>query len=70
MGSTLVEQSGKVINHKDAPILASVLDAGVEYLITWDTKHFHQKAVRDYVPFKIMTPGEFLDDFRRSFSEE
>ena len=65
-----VEQSGKVINHKDAPILAAALEAGVDYLVTWNTRHFHKKAVREYVPFKIVTPGEFLDDFRRSLPEE
>jgi predicted nucleic acid-binding protein len=65
-----VEQAGKVINRKDAPILAAAIEADVDYLITWNTRHFHKKAVRDYVEFKIVTPGEFLDDFRRSLPEE
>lgn len=69
-GLKAVEQATKVINSKDAPILAAALEADVDYLITWNTRHFHKKAVREYVEFKIVTPGEFLDDFRRSLSEE
>jgi predicted nucleic acid-binding protein len=69
-GLKAVEQASKVINRKDAPILAAALEAGVDYLVTWNTRHFHKKAVREYVQFKIVTPGEFLDDFRRSLSEE
>ena len=38
--------------------------------VTWDTRHFHKPLVRESVRFKIMTPGEFLEEFRRSLPDE
>ena len=65
-----VNRAGSVIHHKDAPILAAAMEAHVDYLITWNTRHFRKKAVRAYVHFPILTPGEFLEVFRQSLLEE
>lgn len=65
-----VEQAGEIIHHNDAPILAAAIEAGVDYLVTWNTRHFQKKAVRDYARFPILTPGEFLEAFRQALLEE
>ncbi|MBI5410657.1 MAG: PIN domain-containing protein [Nitrospirae bacterium] len=59
-----VREATKVIHHKDAPILAAALAAHVDYLVSWNTRHFQTSAVRRFVPFPIVTPGEFLQAFR------
>jgi putative PIN family toxin of toxin-antitoxin system len=76
MSPTLVEDptqeevahAVRVIHHKDAPILAAAISAEVDYLITWNTKHFHKLPVARAVRFRIATPGEFLEEFRRLLS--
>ncbi|MCZ6801923.1 MAG: PIN domain-containing protein [Nitrospirae bacterium] len=46
-----VERVARIIHRKDASILAAALEAEVDFLLTWDKKHFHQKAVKGSVPF-------------------
>ena len=58
-----------VIHSNDAPILAAAIAAEADYLVTWNTKHFHQPKVQRAVRFQIVTPGEFLLAFRNSLSE-
>jgi predicted nucleic acid-binding protein len=65
-----VEEAGDVIHHNDAPILAAAIESGADFLITWNTRHFHKKSVRAYAKFPILTPGEFLETFHRSVLEE
>jgi predicted nucleic acid-binding protein len=62
--------AAEVINRKDASILAAARRAGIDYLVTWNTRHFQRKSVRAFVQFRIVTPGEFLEDFRRAISQE
>jgi len=59
-----VERFLKVINYDDAPILASAVSSGADFLITWDRKHFIGKNIRIHSNLKIVTPGEFLKYFR------
>lgn len=63
-------QAERLIHSKDAPILAAAIKGQVDCLITWNTRHFHQSSVIKAVRFKIMTPGEFLEEFRRSLPDE
>ena len=65
-----VDQAGGVIHRNDAPILAAAIEAHVDFLITWNTRHFQTKSVQSYARFPIVTPGEFLERFRRSILEE
>lgn len=65
-----VERFVKIIHDQDAPILASAVRAKVDYLITWNTRHFLKSEVKAAVNFKIMTPGEFLEQFRQFLSEK
>lgn len=59
-----VFRASRVIHHKDAPILAAAIRADVDYLVTWNTRHFHKQSVMKAVRFKIVTPGDFLVEFR------
>ena len=60
-----VQETARVIHPKDAPILAAARLADVDYLVTWNTRHFQTAPVRAFVRFPAMTPGEFLRAFRR-----
>jgi len=64
-----VEAAGTVIHRNDAPILAAAIEADVQYLVTWNTRHFQKKAVREYAPFPVLTSGEFLEEFRQALLE-
>jgi hypothetical protein len=61
-----VGRAAEVIHHKDAPILAAAVEAGVDYLVTWNTRHFGKASARNYAGFPMMTPGEFLTAFRQA----
>lgn len=65
-----ISRTRQVIHHADAPILAAAIGARVDYLITWNTRHFQKKSVRDFVLFPIVTPPEFLAAFRRALLDE
>ncbi len=59
-----VERFLKVINYDDAPVLASAVGSGADFLVTWDRKHFIGKNIHIQSNLKIVTPGEFLKYFR------
>lgn len=49
---------------KDAHVLASAIDANVEFLITRNRKHFmNQKIKKVKLPLIICTPAEFLQKY-------
>ena len=51
----------KVINPKDAPILAVALKSKVDYLVTFNTKDFLLPSVRSFAkPLKICTPRDLI----------
>ena len=54
----------KLINLKDAPILAAAIEAQADFLITLNTKHFMTDQLEGAcLSMKIVTPGEFLQDY-------
>jgi predicted nucleic acid-binding protein len=59
-----IRKYARLINKDDAPILAAAEISGADYLITWDKKHFVTSKVKKNVKVKIVTPGEFLHEFR------
>jgi predicted nucleic acid-binding protein len=59
-----VKKFSSIIHPDDAPILASAVNSGVDYLVTWDRKHFIGKNISIRSNLKIVTPGEFLKYFR------
>lgn len=57
----------KVINGKDAPILAAAISAKADILLTLDRKHFlTDKVFRFSEPIKILTPGNWLRTQRQT----
>jgi len=62
-----VQDSQALTGHPgDAQVLAAAWEAGANYLVTLDRKHFlDNPALRDTVPFPVGTPGDFLAWYRR-----
>lgn len=53
---------GKIINEKDALVLAGAEKAKVDYLVTLDRRHFFTKEVGSAkLPFQIITPGQLIE---------
>lgn len=64
--STTLAQYESAIHPKDVPVLAAAIEAKVDYLVTLDRQHFFTKTVRSRARgMRIVTPGEFLNAFRR-----
>ena len=56
------------IDSADAPILAAAIQAKVDSLISWNTRHFMKKSVVENTSFPVQIPAEFLEDFRKLVS--
>ncbi|MEW6623036.1 MAG: putative toxin-antitoxin system toxin component, PIN family [Bacillota bacterium] len=54
-----VEKAKKLINEKDAPVLAAAITGKVDWLLSLD-KHFLKANMESKIGFQICTPGEFL----------
>ncbi|TSC75129.1 MAG: hypothetical protein G01um101430_630 [Parcubacteria group bacterium Gr01-1014_30] len=53
----------KVIVEKDIPIIVGAFQSGCEFLITLDRKHLlDNESLRNF-PFKVLTPGEFIQTY-------
>lgn len=53
----------KIINEKDALVLAGAGKSKVDYLVTLDRKHFFTNKMRlARLPFKIVTPGQLIEE--------
>lgn len=56
----------KVINSKDAPILASAIKSSADFLLSLDKKHFFDSKVQKFTrKLKIITPGDFVIKYLR-----
>lgn len=64
-----IKKRSRLIHINDAPILTAAILAGVDYLVTWDTRHFIKTIIKTDTEMKIVTPGEFLFDFRAFVDE-
>jgi len=64
-----VQKATRIIHQNDAPILAAAIRVKTDFLVTWNTRHFQIESVREAVPFPILTPGEFLKEFRKSLPD-
>jgi predicted nucleic acid-binding protein len=65
-----VKKYSCLIDPDDAPILAAAVLSGVDYLVTWDRKHFLKSDIKINSHLKILAPGEFLKYFRRHIETE
>ncbi|MBI2263441.1 putative toxin-antitoxin system toxin component, PIN family [Candidatus Berkelbacteria bacterium] len=59
-----VKKAAKIIDKKDAPILAAALSVNPDFLVTLDRQHFLTPEVIRFTPFAIGTPGDFLAGLR------
>ncbi|MFQ5808521.1 MAG: putative toxin-antitoxin system toxin component, PIN family [Armatimonadota bacterium] len=58
----MLQMASEVVHPKDAAILAAALQAGVDYLVTLDRRHFGPAAPHVAASIRIVTPGELLND--------
>ncbi|MDP3948488.1 MAG: putative toxin-antitoxin system toxin component, PIN family [bacterium] len=58
-----IKSAYKIINSEDAPILAGAIKAKVDFLITLDKKF--QELAKNKVKLKILSPGQFLEEYRK-----
>ncbi|TSC92776.1 MAG: PilT protein domain-containing protein [Candidatus Berkelbacteria bacterium Licking1014_7] len=59
--------SKTIPKHSDVIIFNTAQKLHIDYFITLNRKHFHQKEVKKIANFKIITPAEFLAIFRKNF---
>jgi hypothetical protein len=64
-----VKRYSLFINPGDSPILAAASAAKADYLVTWDIKHLITKGPLAPARPKVMTPGEFLHEYRTLLDE-
>lgn len=56
-----IAAQSRIIDSKDAHVLAAAVKGRVEFLLTLDRKDFMtSKVLHAGLPFQIMTPGDFL----------
>jgi len=56
-----LKRAATYINLKDAPIVAAAVKARVDYLVTWDRKHFiDDPKVAERSGLPIITPDEIM----------
>lgn len=65
-----VREAAKAIDRDDALILAAAGKVNIHYLVSLDTKHFHSPSARQYLKIPIVTPAQFLTEFRNIFEKE
>ena len=65
-----IRDAERVIDKDDAPILAAARKTDLHYLVSMDMKHFHANKARQYLKSPVVTPAQFLTDFRAIFEKE
>ena len=65
-----IREAENVIERDDAPILAAAKRENIHYLVSLDLKHFHVPKVRQYLKCPVVTPAQFLTEFRDIFEKE
>jgi len=65
-----IREAERVIDKDDAPILAAAKKTKIHCLVSLDTRHFHKSKVRQYLNSPIVTPAQFLMEFRNIFEKE
>jgi predicted nucleic acid-binding protein len=64
-GQEALEKAAKYVALKDAPVVAAAIEAGVDYLATWDRRHFISNTrVAENSGLSIVTPDELLGILR------
>ncbi|OGE25219.1 putative toxin-antitoxin system toxin component, PIN family [Candidatus Daviesbacteria bacterium RIFCSPHIGHO2_02_FULL_39_12] len=62
---TLVLKVAKVVEAKDAPIVAGAISSKADYLVSFDRKHLlqHKKEIETNFKVKVVTPDELIPIF-------
>lgn len=58
----LVLKVSKVIELKDAPIVAGAISSKADYLVSYDRKHLlqHKKEIKTHFKIRVVTPDELI----------
>lgn len=59
-----VRRFASMTHPDDAPILAAASAADVDYLVTWDRKHFLDRRQNLPAQPRVVSSGDFLKEFR------
>lgn len=53
----------KIVDQKDAPIVAGAMKAKADYLLTYDRKHLltYKKEIKTHFKLKVVTPDEVVN---------
>ncbi|MCB9771367.1 MAG: PIN domain-containing protein [Candidatus Omnitrophica bacterium] len=62
-----IQVAKKVIDQGDAIILAAAKKVNLHSLISLDTKHFHTSKVKLFLKAPVLTPAQFLKEFRQIY---
>jgi len=65
-----IRAAERFIDKGDAPILAAAKKENIHFLVSLDTKHFHSPKARQYLKRPVVTPAQFLAEFRNIFEKE
>ncbi len=62
-GKTLVRKVSKIVDLKDAPIVAGAIFSKADYLVSFDRKHLlaHKREIEIHFKVKVVTPDEIVD---------
>jgi predicted nucleic acid-binding protein len=67
-GSQEVERVRKIVDYlPDARVLAEALRVAQDWFVTLDQKHFIENRLLAELPFRIGSPGDFLEAFKQDF---
>jgi predicted nucleic acid-binding protein len=62
----LLKNYQKMAHNKDLPILATAIIKKVNYLVTFNTKHYYKKYIHDIV---VCSPGDLLSIIRLKLND-
>ncbi len=65
-----IREAEKIIDKGDASILAVAKKENISYLVSLDIKHFHTLKVRQHLKIPVVTPAQFLGEFRNIFEQK
>ena len=62
----IIEQYENMAHRKDLPILAAAIIKKVNYLVTFNTKHYYKKRIHDLI---VCSPGDLLSIIRLKLND-
>lgn len=68
--SAEVAKHSGIIAEKDTPVLVSAIKGRADFLVTGDKKHFDKVKKSSALPFRIVSPSEFLEALAEFLKEE